>query len=312
MSVPDRFRLLAQRVRDTFGNVPLSQAFQDRKAIIGPGNFPDTDEGKLAQDALTAMENGDDPDPRGLAALQLMIKIMRPSLLIQEGKIEPLDEQASQTFPGWGSFTKSFEPIEFSIGRIDDASHEGVGTGFLVSPQQVVTNAHVVSFLSRGTMLLTKGQATINFRREFKSYVQDVYDVLAVVSVHQTYDLALLRIQEAAKDSRPPLTFGPDALPDSTVVAVGYPFEDRRNPLFISGIYKGVYGVKRAAPGKVVSTSQGAVTHDCSTLGGNSGSPLLDMKTAEIVGVHSEGVFMYTNQGISASTAKSFFDAYAN
>ncbi len=312
MSVPDRFKLLAKRVRDTFGNVPLAEAFQDRKAIIGPGNFPNSDEGKLAQEALDAMENGNDPDPRGLAALQLMIKIMRPSLLIEAGSIEGLDEQAAQTFPDWSSFTLAFKPIEFSVGLIADETHQGVGTGFLVAPDVVLTNAHVLSFLSRGTMVLTKGQATINFRSEFKVFNQDIYDVLAVISVHQTYDLALLRIQEPDTVGHPPLSFCSNVLPDSAIVAVGYPFDDKRNPLFISGIYKNIYGVKRAAPGKIISASVDAMTHDCSTLGGNSGSPLLDMKTAEIVGVHSEGIFMYTNQAIPASAAKTFCDAYAN
>jgi S1-C subfamily serine protease len=312
MSVPDRFKLLARRARDTFGAVPLTQAFQDRKAIIGPGKFPGTDEGKLAQDALDAMENGRDPDPRGLAALELMIKIMRPSVLIQAGKLEALDDQAARTFPDWNLFGPRFKPVEFSVGVIDDDSNQGVGTGFLVGPDAVVTNAHVVSFLSRGTMLLAKGQAKINFRSEYKDYTQDIYDILTVISVHPTCDLAMLRIQPPEKASHPAMSFGPDALPGSAVVAVGFPFEDKRNPLFISGIYQGKYGVKRAAPGKVVSVSRDAMTHDCSTLGGNSGSPLLDMKTAEIVGVHSEGIFMYTNQAIPASAVKSFCDTYAN
>ena len=311
--MPDRFKLLAQRVRETFGNTPLSQAFQDRKAIIGPGNFPGTDEGKLAQDALTAMENNQEPDPRGLAALELMIKIMRPAALIQEGKLGPLDSQAAAAFPDWITFGAALKPIEFSIGRIDDAVGNGVGTGFLVSDHTVVTNAHVVSCLSRGTMLLTEGQATINFRREYKDFVQDICAIVSVIAIHQTYDLALLRIQPIDGGGHPALAFAADTAANAPVVAVGYPFDDQvRNPLFISGIYKGIFGVKRAAPGRVVSTSQGEVTHDCSTLGGNSGSPLLDMKTAEVAAVHSEGMFMYTNRAIPVKVLKSFCEAYAN
>jgi len=311
---PDRFKLLAQRVRQTFGNTPLSQAFQDRKAIIGPANFPGTDEGKLAQDALTAMESNLDPDPRGLAALELMIKIMRPAALIQQGKLEALDNKAGEAFPDWLTFANALKPIEFSIGRIDDLSGNGLGTGFLVSDHAVVTNAHVVSFLSRGTMILTEGQATINFRREYKEFVQDVCKILAVIKVHQDYDLALLRIQPLDQQGHPALTFaGAATAVNAAVVAVGYPFDDQvRNPLFISGIYKGIFGVKRAAPGRVVSVSPGEITHDCSTLGGNSGSPLLEMKTAEVAGVHCEGMFMYNNRAISVDVLKTFCEAYAN
>jgi S1-C subfamily serine protease len=314
MTTPEKFKLLAARVRETFGSTPLSQAFQDRKAIIGPGNFPGTDEGKLAQEALDAMENNQDPDPRGLAALELMIKIMRPAALIQTGKLEPLDNQAATAFPDWGTFADAFRPMEFSVGRIDDVSGKGVGTGFLVNDQTVVTNAHVVSFLSRGTMLLTESQATINFRKEYKEFEQDVHKILAVIKVHEEHDLALLRIEPADQQGHPALAFADfDTSANAAIVAIGYPFDDPvRNPLFISGIYNGIFGFKRAAPGKVIAVSSGEVTHDCSTLGGNSGSPLLEMKTAKLAGVHIEGMFMYTNRAVPASILKTFCEAYAN
>lgn len=312
-SQAEKLKLLAERVKRTFGSTPLTQAFQDRKAIIGPGSFPGTDEGKLAQDALKAMENGDDPDPRGLAALELMIKLMRPAALITDGKLEAIDAQAAAAFPDWQSFGAVFKPIEFSVGRINNASGAGIATGFLVSDQSVVTNAHVVAALSRGTMLLAEGQGTIDFRKEYGDFVADVFAIRSVIAVHQQYDLALLRIEQVQSDKHPPLKFAGCTAADAAVVAIGYPFDDPvRNPLFVSGIYKGIFGVKRAAPGRVVSLGQNEITHDCSTLGGNSGSPLLDMKTAGLSGVHSEGMFMYTNRAVPVGVVKSFCDAYAN
>jgi hypothetical protein len=40
--------------------------------------------------------------------------------------------------------------------------------------------------------------------------------------------------------------------------------------------------------------------HDCSTLGGNSGSPVIDLKTGEVLGIHFAGEFEQTNWAWSA------------
>jgi V8-like Glu-specific endopeptidase len=50
----------------------------------------------------------------------------------------------------------------------------------------------------------------------------------------------------------------------------------------------------------------GRVYHDCSTLGGNSGSPLFSLRTARVVGLHCEGYFMYRNEAIDGATLHAF------
>ena len=54
-------------------------------------------------------------------------------------------------------------------------------------------------------------------------------------------------------------------------------------------IFGNVYEVKRLAPGKVKSIDPVSVSHDCTTLHGNSGSALLKMATGEVVGIHHGG-----------------------
>jgi len=308
MKNDSKFTPLALRVRQTFGDRPLSKAFEDRKAIIGPGNFPGTDEGKLAEKALNDLENNLDADPKGLAALELMIKLMRPAPCITGGKFDPIDSQAAATFPTWAAFCEAFRPFEFSVGRISDASGKGVGTGFLINDEIVSTNAHVVDFLSRGTMLLTEGQASIDFRKEYQDFVADTVPILQVIAVHKSSDLALLRVHRVDDKTHVPVQMGDnDPVSNDALVALGYPYDDpARNPLFVSGIYNGIFGVKRAAPGKVVSVEDGEITHDCSTLGGNSGSPMLSMVDARVAAVHSEGMFMYVNRAVPVSILKDF------
>ena len=63
--------------------------------------------------------------------------------------------------------------------------------------------------------------------------------------------------------------------------------------------------MKRAAPGQLTDTDDDYLYHDCSTLGGNSGSPLISMDSGEVVGVHSSGFFMYRNEAVRAGAVES-------
>jgi endonuclease G, mitochondrial len=295
-------KLLCDRVRLSFKDRTLSDVFKNQKAIIGPQHLPLTDEGKLAEDTLRALENGEFADPRGLAALELMIKLTRPSMLVLSGNLEALDSQTGQEFPEWTSFQSNVRSFLDSIGRINDADGSGVGTGFLVRENLIATNAHVVAVLSRGTMLLQRGQATIEFTKEHGRFEVQKVDIISVLAFDDAQDLALLALADGVA-GRPPLSWSESVSldPNASVVAIGYPFDDPvRNPLFIPALFRGIFGVKRAAPGRVVSLKGTLLSHDCSTLGGNSGSPVFAMASGKLVGVHREGMFMYLNKAVRA------------
>jgi endonuclease G len=96
------------------------------------------------------------------------------------------------------------------------------------------------------------------------------------------------------------------AKPHQMVAAIGYPFEDDRNPLFVKAVYQDKFGVKRGAVGEIVESQGHLVSHDCSTLGGNSGSPMMALDTGDVVGLHFTGEFMYRNDAIAASDLAAF------
>src|SRR5262245_7931194 len=227
-----------------------------------------------------------------------------------------MDADLSQTFPEWTTFRQSVKPYLYSIGRIDSLStQKSIGTGFLVADKLFVTNRHVLDHLSCGTNMLEKGQAVVRFGQEQGTPdTQGVTEITGVIAVHESLDIALLAIESASNaPKRTPLSVeaNPVNVGDD-VVAVGYPFDDpARNPLFINALFGGKFGVKRAAPGEVLKTVRSSIFHDCSTLGGNSGSPILSMKTARVVGLHRDGFFMYRNEAVAGASLGDFVSQYA-
>jgi V8-like Glu-specific endopeptidase len=302
----DYYDSLRERAERAFQNKPIAN-FQNRvRAIIGPAAAQVQGS---AQEALNALHNGEEPTPMQLAALELVIRTMRPAPLSKNGELPELDEDIAPSFVEWEGFRVTVKPFLYTVGRIDLPSGKGVGTGFLIAKSLLVTNKHVLDVISYGTNSLEKGQATVRFREEYNSGTEKSVDIIGVIAVHQTLDMGLLRIEEKTfEDNRIPLNIETAGMKvGQRVVAVGYPFEDKvRNPLFVSALFGDRFGVKRAAPGEIVGTASEAIFHDCSTLGGNSGSPILSMETARVVGIHRDGFFMYRNEAVDGKSLSDF------
>ena len=65
-------------------------------------------------------------------------------------------------------------------------------------------------------------------------------------------------------------------------------------------IFGDIYDVKRLQPGQIKSVRTDLITHDASTLGGNSGSVVIDQQTGKAVGLHFGGKFMEENYAVPA------------
>jgi DNA/RNA endonuclease G (NUC1)/subtilisin family serine protease len=192
-----------------------------------------------------------------------------------------------------------------------------VGTGWLVAEDIVVTNRHVAEFFSRGsgrTAVLSKdpfGQpvpAQIDFREEHAR--QDasefaVAEILLIEELDERFpDMALLKLRRNGAGLPPPIEFL-STLPkigEATIAVVGYPAWDYRNDAAtMQRLFGDIYGVKRLAPGQVSDAGQGFVfEHDCTTLGGNSGSVVLDAETGKAIGLHFAGEFGIRNLAVRA------------
>ncbi len=314
MHMDETDKLYLARATRAFNNRPVADVLDKIKAIVGPGNMPPIEQSKLAEQALDRLREGKKPTAKQIAALEFVIRLMRPVPLSREGALENLSPDVAPSFTHWPQFQKSIKPFLYSIGRIDLLPKEGVGTGFLVSDGVLVTNRHVLDQLSKGTGVLEKGQAVV--RLKFEHGIPDTdapVKIMGVLAVHESLDIALLKVEKQKfGDGRQPLKFDPHPVTAGhAVVAVGYPFDDsKRNPLFISALFGGKFGVKRAAPGEVAGTGPHSILHDCTTLGGNSGSPILSMETARVVGLHRDGYFLYRNEAVDGAALNEFISPH--
>ncbi len=99
----------------------------------------------------------------------------------------------------------------------------------------------------------------------------------------------------------------PEELLDHNVVVIGYPARDERNDVALQDrIFNRTYNVKRLQPGVIRARAKiqsfentvNALTHDASTLGGNSGSAVIEVDTGEVVALHFAGEYLKANYAV--------------
>lgn len=242
---------------------------------------------------------------------------LRPAIDIVNGKfdvVHPLWSDLS-TDPALCTRIESVLP---SIGRIELPGHPRLpygGTGFVAGDGLIMTNRHVAEIFANGIGdrrldFIPGCNAAIDFRRD--TATGTVLHVQRVIMMHPYWDMALLAVK-GLPDSVEPLKLSVKDARDFTarrIFVVGYPAFDPRNPAQIQkDLFSGRYGVKRLQPGELqgsISTASfgklvRAAAHDCSTLGGNSGSAVVDLDTGEVMALHFGGAYHQMNYGVPAA-----------
>lgn len=253
----------------------------------------------------------------------------RPSLLIRGDRIE---------IPRSGIWVQPLlsaralvEPWLRSVGRveIDDGfgSRHG-GTGWMIANGVVATNRHVAEAFSahRGGQVVflasftgTAYKARVDFREEYQEPQQLEIAIEKVLFMQehnpQKPDVALLKLNDDPRlpPPIPILTEGPQ--PGAPVAVIGYPAYDPRYGVdaleAARAVFGSIYDVKRLSPGQVMDVAANSwyFTHDATTLGGNSGSVVLDLKSGLAVGMHFRGEFRTSNYAILASEVAALAEA---
>jgi hypothetical protein len=308
----DKISVYLRRISQ--GGDPLSR-FETSSLLesVTTGSNSELEQAKVALEKVARGETLTPPEADSLEAIILPNE--RPVIFVRNGTFSIANEL-------WGHFSNAeirhrFEGAIPSIGRIDLPNSVTIpfgGTGFVVGNGLVMTNRHVAELFTLGlgtrNLQFRPGEtAAIDFKREHRSEESLSIQVVRVLMIHPYWDMAILHVTGLPPAIRP-LRLSvkhPDELTGHEVAVVGYPARDLRNDSGVQDrVFGGVYNVKRLQPGKIgdrklcrsFGNSVSAMTHDASTLGGNSGSALIEATTGEVVGLHFAGVYLEDNYAV--------------
>ena len=282
----------------------LASAREERERVVADGI-----------EGLSKVADGREQDltPEEEFGLEAIVLLEgRPAILVQQGDfLQPPSEWAHLA-----DRRAEVRDVIARVGRVEVDGHldfDWIGTGFLVGASTLMTNRHVAVEFSRreGADRWTFKQgmrSRLDFREELGSTTPLEFEITEVIGIHDDHDLALLRIGDSLQDGDPlpsPLEVAgrePADLLEREVYVVGYPaWDGRRNePEPMRRIFMDIFNVKRLQPGKAVAFTpeRATVQHDCSTLGGKSGSPVVDLDTHQVVGLHFGGRYGVGNYAV--------------
>lgn len=273
------------------------------------------------------------------ARLEAIIeRFARPVYLVQKSTFEvppdtfPDSEEIKSRLAGASEALKRAIP---SAGRIDVRNHrlDWLGTAWMVGPDVAVTNRHVAEeFAEKGNGAFTFKRnpggaavsAVVDWKHEYQQPEESRFTVKEVLWIEppDSVDVALIRVSDAGEsgDQQPPvidLMTEQELSGDPTgrwVAVVGYPAYDSRNDRADQQrIFDGIYNVKRLAPGKITSKEPTDVLyHDATTLGGNSGSVVVDLDSGKAIALHFGGIQREHNEAVQAPRVREILERQLN
>lgn len=279
------------------------------------------------EETLRRLRHREPLDPQHRFALEaIIIPDRRPPILIRDGDytVQHKDWLHLNT-PEAKALIK---PAIAAACRIElpDSGVPFLGTGFLVGDGLLMTNRHVaeafVDGVGRmGVRLSAGAEPFVDFLKEHGNRKKQVFEITGVAMVHPYWDMALLKLGELP-GGHPRLRLTqqqPDDMLGHDIVVIGYPARDEeRNAAKIQRqVFGEIYDVKRLMPGKIGGAGAtagqarlrypsyeqdvSAMLHNASTLGGASGSLVLDLTTGDVLGLHFAGEYLRFNCAVPAA-----------
>ena len=258
-----------------------------------------------------------------VALESIVLRRARPVLAIKENELQLdfVDRQDSEIWRDRLSKAKALldAPIR-AVGRIDlqGARLDWVGTGWLVAENIVVTNRHVArEFAARrgdgytfrmglnGLM-----SADVDFLQEIDNPDRLVFKLKRPLHIEEEPgpDIAFFEVEMTGGDPKlaTPIELAAQLSATENVATIGYPAYDSRipEPDLMEQIFGKIYNKKRLAPGAVTNVEDTRILHNCTTLGGNSGSAVIDLDSGHALGLHFSGSFLATNYAVRADVVK--------
>lgn len=321
MTTPDR-----TSIQDLYDDRMLERAAAiaavpvDRKTNEAPARVASRVERPQIRETLETIARGETlSPPQQYVAEAIILPDLRPAIYIENDSFGRVEHYLWQSLNDNHTYRANLHAAIPSIGRIElpyrRRSDIYGGTGFVVGPNVIMTNRHVAEIFATGVgerhVAFRAGcNAGFDLKRE-RSGGSVKVEVSRVRMIHPYWDCALLEVRGLPANAKPlwVSAISRDDAEKREVAAIGYPAFDPRNPEDVQDdLFEGEYQVKRLQPGLVQAAADvasfgkvvSAMTHDCSTLGGNSGSGLIDLSTGEVLGLHFGGSYLDRNFAVPA------------
>jgi len=253
----------------------------------------------------------------------IVLREGRPTLLARDDSFElpQLKEWKARLLPTKSKIDRAIR----SVGRLEVGFSAApyVGTAWMIAPGVAVTNRHVAmefgrksgrEFTIRANPIGQPFAPRVDFKEEYvaaRPFEVSIVRILYIADLDDDApDLAFVELSSVDDRALPPPIplFDGEPESDQVIVAIGYPAEDPRNDADDQArLFGGVYDVKRVAPGLVMERLSGALfSHDCTTLGGSSGSAIIDVETGAALGLHFAGDYLDANYAVSSPTLATY------
>jgi hypothetical protein len=267
-----------------------------------------------AERAIAAADRGESGTITGreFASLEAIVRVLgRPAMRYTNNRVEmPLSDLGEND--QWRVLVaiarSKIDKRSASVGRIGSAApYEFVGTGWRIGPDLLVTNRHVATKMAEnstapsGSWRIGAGRWFVSFNVTDSAAATRPVEIkeLAYTAPEEDIDFAVLRLDTGAGvPDALPLDWSADALgalnettfSGAEVYIVGHPFRQLASAES-AAVFGKADGTKRCSPGFVVRVDAPTYgfEHDCSTLGGNSGSCVLTASGHQVVGLHYGG-----------------------
>lgn len=248
----------------------------------------------------------------------IILSTGRPPLLIKDGIWEkPRNPEIADRLEKARTCLENAIP---KVGRVEllNSHLSYVGTGWMIDEDIMITNRHVAATFAMKdgeTIVMRRNpfgmelEVQVDFNEEFESpnppFVVDMEEVLHIEDDRPgNPDLALIRVKRVP-DLPEPIELSPLAVRfDDEVAVIGYPARDssRNDPFLMAELFNNIYEVKRLSPGRIsgVRSDRLIMTHDCTTLGGNSGSVVVNLEDGKAAGLHFAGIFEEDNFAVTS------------
>ncbi|AKU11636.1 protease [Azoarcus sp. CIB] len=256
----------------------------------------------------------DDLSDKEVSGLEAVISVTdRPAWFVEDNLPDTASFEASGLWIGLATAAESkLMAVCRAVGCIVlevDGKRQPIGTGWLIGPRTLVTNAHVGVLLARlkpdapaddsrrGYRLRSdvKGFVDFSFEHATKPPSEVAIEQVLYVEPSQVPDIAVFRIADdvSVLGGRPKIDIDLAERPvweKANVFTVGHPVVDLQSDPNVATVFGPLDGTKRLSPGKVRQILGGnTLAHDCSTTNGSSGSPVIDFGSYLAVGLHYFG-----------------------